>query len=137
MKNKNFKEGDWCFSNFELCQIQKMDGDEVEEVSTGVIRRTGWYLTDSCFHLDMKIKNISDTFSYWHDRLHAVKSVNLNYPDIMRSLESRWEDACNKANNVKYTEEVYNNLSRFCNSIIQKAEDLQEESVEGISLIRR
>lgn len=86
MKKEVFKEGDWCFSNYELCQVVRMKGIEVVEVSTGIISRSGHYLTESCFHLDMAIKNISDNFAYWANKLHGVKGVNLNYPDIIRSL---------------------------------------------------
>lgn len=132
-----WKVNDWCFSNFELCQIREMNGNVITEVSDGAISRSGRNLNDCCFPLDMKIKRISDSVYYWYRKLHDIQGVNLNYPDIVRHLEGKWIVMCENIDNEKLVKELYESLSEFCRSVIAKAQSMRYESVEGISIIRR
>lgn len=131
-----WKVGDWCFSNFELCQIKEMKGDKITSVSDGQINRSGFSLNYCCFPLDMKIKRISDAVKYWYDRLHALNGISLNYPDIVRHLESVWVSMCESKGNDTVVNEMNDLLKEFCLTIIQKVETIRRESTNGIQIFR-
>jgi len=132
-----FKKNDWCFSNFELCQIVEMEDGHISSVTTGSIRKSGWYLDDSCFPLDIRIKNISDTVHYYYKKLHELNRVNLNYPDIVRWLEAKWADLCRHKDDDKFIQKGYDEIQKFYRDIETSVSSIQEVQVNGISLIRR
>jgi len=133
---KELKVGDWCFSNFELCQVKRISDGRVTEVSTGIISRSGHDLTESCFPLEMKIKRISGSVEYWYKKLHELHHLNLNYPDIVRSLEERWIEMCHAKDDDKAVSAMYENLQSFCRQIIEMANSMKDKRVEGIAIMR-
>jgi hypothetical protein len=106
-----FEKGDWCFCEFKLQQILEVDGDKVREVSDGSFRLSSSDLSDRCYPLDLKVKRISDSVSYYRDKLHEIKSLNLNYPDLNRELIGRWCEMCNVRNDDKMLQKKYDELA--------------------------
>lgn len=132
--NKNFTGGDWCFCEFKLQQIQKMDGERITSVSDGYISLSGNDLSDKCFPLDMNFKTISDEFFYWHRKFHDLQNTALNYPDLHRELVSRWIEVCNRKDEEDFINESFSKLSNFYNEVINKVSELQNISVDGVSI---
>jgi len=136
MEKLKFKTGDWCFFEFKLHQIKKMEGSNISEVSSGTIRTSGSDLSDRCYPLEMNIKIISESVSFWSKRFHQER-IGLNHPDLHRELVRRWVELCDNKDNDDHLKELYEKLSQFGNSVLQKVNDLNFEEVEGIKLLRR
>lgn len=135
MQNQ-FKVNDWCFCEYELQQIIEIEEGRITSVTTGMCRLSGYDLSDMCFPLDIRIKNISDTVAYYMKKLHEVKHLNLNYPDLNRAFISRWVDLCKVKDDDKALQIGYDNLSAFYQSIIDKVSQVKNEYVEGVQLFR-
>jgi hypothetical protein len=137
MKELKFKQGDWCFCEFALQQVMETEENRITGVSDGMFRHGAHDLSDRCYPLEMKVKQISDTVAYWSKEFHALKNNALNHPDLNRELIRRWVELCDNRENDNRIKELYDKLSEFGNSVIRMVRDLNFEEVEGISLFRR
>lgn len=137
MKTLKFKQGEWCFCEFALQQVMETEGNRITGVSDGMFRHGGHDLSDRCYPLEMKVKQISDTVAYWSKEFHALKNNALNHPDLNRELIRRWVELCDNRENENRLKELYDKLSEFGNSVIRRVRDLNFEEVEGVSLFRR
>ena len=136
MKTLKFKQGEWCFCEFALQQVMETEGNRITAVSDGMFRLDGHDLSDRCYPLEMKVKQISDTVAYWSKEFHALKNNALNHPDLNRELIRRWVELCDNRENENRLKELYDKLSEFGNSVIRRVRDLKFEEVEGVSLFR-
>jgi len=132
-----FKKGEWCFCEFKLKQVMETEGNKITGVSDGSFRHGSSDLSDRCYPLEMKVKQISDAVAYWRDEFHNLKNNSLNHPDLNRELVRRWVELCDNREDAKHLKELYDKLSKFGNSVLCKVRDLNYEKVEGISLFRR
>lgn len=137
MKTLKFKQGEWCFCEFALQQVMETEENRITGVSDGMFRHGGYDLSDRCYPLEMKVKQISDTVAYWSKEFHALKNNALNHPDLNRELIRRWVELCDNRDNENRLKELYDKLSEFGNSVIRRVRDLNFEEVEGVSLFRR
>ena len=137
MKTLKFKQGEWCFCEFALQQVMETEENRITGVSDGMFRHSGHDLSDMCYPLEMKVKQISDTVAYWSKEFHALKNNALNHPDLNRELIRRWVELCDNRENENRLKELYDKLSEFGNSVIRRVRDLNFEEVEGVSLFRR
>jgi len=136
MKKIEWKVGDWCFCEFKLQQIKRVEPDgSVHEVSDGNFSHGG-DLTDRCYPLDMKVKLISDHVWYWRDAFHKLNHNSLNHPDLNRELIRRWCDMCDNRENDEKWAELRDQLNEFGDGVIKKVRDVKSETVEGVRLYR-
>jgi hypothetical protein len=133
---KGFKEGDWCFCDFELQQITEIKDGLIKETKNGYLSHGGHDLTDDCFPLDLSVKNISQTVMGWRNRFHNIKNNSLNYPDLNRKLIGMWRFMCENKDDVEALRELYDELDDFGNSIVQATDDLSTMEVGGVKLFR-
>jgi hypothetical protein len=136
MKKFKFRQGDWCFCEFNLQQIKEMKGDCITSVSDGYFSHGGSDLSDRCYPLEMKYKLISNEVNCWSRKIHELND-NLNYPDINRALIERWCDMCDNADDHEKLQKLYNNLADFGNAIINKVRDTRSEYVDGVRIFGR
>jgi hypothetical protein len=136
MDKTNFKVGDWCFCEFKLQQIKRMEDDEIMGVTDGFFEHGG-HLTDRCFPMDMDIKRISNDVEYWHNEFHKLKNNALNHPDLNWKLIDMWVEMCNNRNDEKKLKELYEKLNAFGDAIVKKVRDFSLEEVDGIKIFRR
>jgi hypothetical protein len=132
---QRFKEGDWCFCEFELKQIVVMDGNCITSVTNGFIRSSSLDLSDRCYPLDLKVKTISDSVKYWSDKFHKIK-LNINHPDLNRELINRWTDICDARFNEEKCKALMQSLDEFGKSIVEACEDLKCKEIAGVKLFR-
>ena len=137
MKNLKFKKEDWCFCEFKLQQIMETEENRITGVSDGMFRLESSDLSDRCYPLEMKVKQISDTVAYWSTEFHRLKNNSLNHPDLNRELIRRWVELCDNREDENRLKELYDKLSEFGNSVLRKVRDLNFAEVEGVSLFRR
>jgi hypothetical protein len=137
MKTLKYKQGEWCFCKFVLQQVIETEENRITGVSDGMFRHGGYDLSDRCYPLEMKVKQISDTVAYWSKEFHALKNNALNHPDLNRELIRRWVELCNNRENENRLKELYDKLSEFGNSVVNRVIDLNFEEVEGVRLFRR
>jgi len=135
MKKSEFKEGDWCFCEFKLQQILKIEDGEITGVSDGICTMGG-HLNDSCYPLDMKIKQISDGVAFWHKKFHDLSVSSLNHPDLNQALIEKWIEMCENKDNADKLKKLYKRLDEFGKSIIEKVDDIKNEKIEGIKIFR-
>jgi hypothetical protein len=136
MKVLKFKQGDWCFCEFALQQVMETVENRITSVSDGSFRHGGSDLSDRCFPLELRVKKISDNVAYWSKEFHSLKNNALNYPDLNRELIRRWVELCENRYDDNRVQELHDQLSSFCNSVIQNVKDLSFKEVEGIRLFR-
>ena len=137
MQNLKFKKEDWCFCEFKLQQIMETEENRITGVSDGMFILGSSDLSDRCYPLEMKVKQISDTVAYWSTEFHRLKNNSLNHPDLNRELIRRWVELCDNREDENRLNELYDKLSEFGNSVLRKVRDLNFEEVEGVSLFRR
>jgi len=69
----DWKIGDWCYCDFSLQQIIDVieydDGNVITQVNDGWFNKSGSFLNDCCFPLDMKIKLISEKYQKYEKLL--------------------------------------------------------------------
>lgn len=68
-----FKQGEWCFCEFALQQVMETEENRITGVSDGMFRLSGHDLSDRCYPLEMKVKQISDIVAFWSKEFHALK----------------------------------------------------------------
>lgn len=135
--NKNFKVNDFIFCEFELQQVVMMEDNKVTEVTNGFFRLSGGDLTDRCYPLNLDIKCASDGVKYWSKRFHELNHNSLNHPDLNRELIRRWVNICENIENKKVLKELYEDLDKFGNAVVNKVTDLKYEEIDGVRLFRR
>jgi hypothetical protein len=137
MKNLKFKKKEWCFCEFKLQQIMETKKNRITSVSDGMFRLGSNDLSDRCYPLEMKIKQISDTVAYWNKEFHKLKNNSLNHPDLKIELIRRWVELCDNREDEKRLKELDDKLSEFGSAVLKKVRDLNFEEVDGVSLFRR
>lgn len=137
MGKLKFKKEDWCFCEFKLQQIMETEEDRITSVSDGMFRLGSSDLSDRCYPLEMKVKQISDTVAYWSREFHNLENNSLNHPGLNRELIRRWVELCDNREDENRLKKLYAKLSEFGNSVLQKVKGLEFEEVDGLSLFRR
>lgn len=136
MEKIEWKVGDWCFCEYKLQQIKRVDEDgTVHEVSDGNFSHGG-HLTDRCYPMDMKVKLISEHVSYWREKFHKLNHNSLNMPDINRALIARWCMMCDDREDEKMSIKHGEELNEFCEKIVTRVSEAKDETVEGVKLFR-
>ncbi len=131
---KNFKVHDFIFCEFELQQVVEMNDSKVTKVTNGFFTMSGNDLTDRCYPLNLNIKCASDGVKYWSKEFHKLNHNSLNHPDLNRELIRRWVDICENIENKKVVKELYDDLDKFGQAVINKVRDLKYEEIEGVRL---
>jgi hypothetical protein len=90
-----WKVGDWCFCEFKLSQIEKMDKARVTAITTGYIAQSARDLTSRCFPVTVEVKRLSERWESANELSH--KCPSLNHPDIHEYLVRKWAEACERA----------------------------------------
>lgn len=130
-----FKVGDWCFCEFELQVIERIENSNIRQVSTGFGSLSSSSLDDRCFPLTKENKLISDEFEYFSKKLHEIK-VNINMPDIHRWLVEEWVRTCARGTDKDFVGSQYKKLNNFYQDILRGVRDLANVSVDGVRVIR-
>jgi hypothetical protein len=136
----NFKVEDWVYYEFELGQIQKMEGNDITDFSDGIFHKSARSLNDRTFPLNMRIKVISDYFERVSIELHNLQNNDLNYPSIHGRLVSLWLEACSTPNNKKGNDEldsIYSKLRDFKDKIVIACRDVRSISADGVRIFGR
>lgn len=134
MANK-WKVGDWCFFDYELVQIQKVENGNVRSVSTGIIGSSG-NLSERCFPLSLEIVRLSGYAKSWSDKLRSVTPSVLNYPDIHRKLVEIWVEGCESIANEDAEKTTYESLRVFCEAILERLDEAKQFNVGGVRVLR-
>jgi hypothetical protein len=137
MEKLKFKQGDWCFCDFKLQQVKETEDNRIVSVFDGTFIHSGYDLSDNCYPLEMKVKQISDIVYIQMERFQALKNNALNYPDLNRKLIEVWIELCDNRENKDKLKELYNNLFTFCDYVINKSKNLNNEKIEGVNLFRK
>ncbi len=135
MNKYNFKVGDWCFCEWELKQITKIENNKILETSDGSFSHGG-NLTDRCFPLDMKIKQISDSFEYYYKPIRDIK-LNINHPDIHWKFVDMWIEMCEHKDDKNFLEIGYKNIENFQKDILEKIEQIKNMQLRDIYIMRQ
>lgn len=131
-----YKVGDWVFFDFELHQITRMDGDRVTGVTNGFLKGASNSFSDRVFPLDLRIKVISDNFLGQKEKLMAIRGANLNFPDIVRWLSSKWADTCREKDNTEVVNTAIRELDAFAREIRDACESLGDTEIGGVRIFR-
>lgn len=132
-----YKEGDWVYYDFKLCQIKEIEDGIYYRVTDGFFQTSGSALSDSFFPLDLRIKSISDEFKYHSDLFHKLSFNALNHPDINRKLVSMWIEACNNKDDNEKIGEIYDKLHKFYDDVKMEIEKIRMISINDVKLIRQ
>ena len=124
-----WKDGDWCFYEYKLCQIAVKDG-KVREASCGMFRTSGNDLSAECRPLTLRNANLSQHAQYWSDKLHKEGHAGLNHPDIHRKMVELWCAACDTD-----TKEAAEAIGDFASKVLKATKEPVE--IDGVPLIRR
>lgn len=137
MKNI-FKVGDWCFCEFKLCQIGRMEGNKVIEITTGWVRMNSSDLSDRCFPMSLAVKTFSESVDAEYERLRKA-SKNLNFPDLHREYVRRWVDICDclMEDDIETANELFKEVVWFTDKVLEKVETLKDITVCGINILRK
>lgn len=134
-KPNSFKEGDWCFCEFQLMEILKVENGIIKSVTNGYATTSGDF-TDRCYEISVEIKRISDYVKKWSDKFHDIGLVSLNYPDLKHALITKWMEMCN----ARYDKEALYILEQkffdFCTKVENAIEGIKKIHVDGLKLIR-
>ena len=86
-----FKVKDWCFCEFELVQIQKIEDGQIHGVTDGYIDHGG-NLTNECFPLNFEVILISEKFrDYWNA---IIKTCHPKTGNAHSRLVEWWTECC-------------------------------------------
>ena len=133
-----WKVGDWCFCEMVLQQIKEMDGDRVTSVTDSFFSMGGNSINDRCFPLDLLVKNISDRFVAFKNRIRAEEwKANLNWPDISEWFIRKWRAACIEKDNPTRLAERIEEAQKFARDVVEEIRDIHRKYVDGVALVRR
>ncbi len=136
MQQPKFKKGDWCFCEFKLQQIQETKEGRITSVTDGRFSLGSYDLSDSCFPLELRIKNLSDSVNYWHDKFHNLKHNGLNHPDLNRELISQWVEMCENIGDEEILKTLYTKLDEFGKAVTEQVGNLRYTQIEGVRIFR-
>ena len=120
---------DWCFCEFTLQKIIETEENRITGVSDGMFKLGGSDLSDRCYPLEMKVKQISDTVAYWSREFHRLKNNSLNHPELNIELIRRWVELCDNREDENRLNELYDKLYEFGNSVLRKVRDLNKDTI--------
>jgi len=132
-----FRQGDWCFCEFKLQQIKEMEKNCITSVTDGNFSHGSSDLSDRCYPLEMKYKQISENVDYWKKKIQELNNNSLNYPDIHRAFIEKWCEMCDNADDHDKLRILYDKLAEFSRTIISKVQDSRTEIVDGVRIFGR
>lgn len=100
-KNKVWDCGDWCYCEYELCEIVKIVNGRVEDITDGYARKCCQDWREEIFEVSMDVKMISEEYRKTSDEIHKI-GCGLNMPDIHRWLVSHWKETCETVLSFKH-----------------------------------
>ena len=136
MEMKNFEVGDWVFCEFKLQQIKEMTDGRIVSVSDGHFTMGSFNLNNWCVPMTTMNKLISEEYQYWQNKLHEIK-ININHPDIHRTLIMWWVDCCKQSEDTAVVQENYNKLRNFCEEIFKAVEEMQNKQIFDVKIFGR
>ncbi len=115
--------GDWCYSDFSLHQIKDVrkykDGNVITQVNDGWFNKSGSFLNNTCFPLDIRIKLISEKYEKYEKLLSDINDVNIiprgEYSTIYSTIIDKWCKCCNDMDNI---EKHYSELEEWYIKIV-------------------
>jgi len=137
MLQPKFKKGDWCFCEFILQQIKSTKENRITSVTDGYMELSSYDLSDRCFPISLEIKRASDEINHWSKKFHSLKFNGLNYPDLNRALISKWVGMCESIENEEKLKSLYQELSKFGRSIIEKVDELKYVTVDEVKIFSK
>ena len=127
--------GDWCFCHFKLQMVKEMREGRIVTVSDGSFELGASDLTNDCFPLSLRGKQVTDAFDYHYRRLHTeLNDGRYNFPDFNRHAISEWRKCMEDYDKF---DEGAERFAIWCDSVIEQASCLHEMNVGGIPLFRR
>lgn len=136
MRVITFKVGEWGFFEFELSYIKEMDGRKIREISTGTINTSGMDLSDRFFPLNVRFKNISESYKDFESNIRKYDFNGMNWPDIHRWLVNHWTDTCNGKDEREYYQKRYAEVGGFVRGFRENFEEMKMKKIGGVSLLR-
>lgn len=136
IESHKFKLNDWIFSEFKLKQVKEMDGNKVTSVTDGYCISGYNNFNDQIFHMDIKIKNISDTYGDCYDRFSKLEFNSLNYPEIHSYFVDHWIKTCEGKDNDDFVKKQLDDIYDFTNRVCNAVDDILYMEVEGIRVCR-
>jgi len=131
-----WKEGDWCFHDFELYQIQRIEDGKVRGLTNGVIDTSATDFSDAIFPLTLVNKVISEgVMRYWGE-LKNLERVSLNYPDLHREYYRRWYEIITTEAHGEKTTPLWDNFRLFQKELINNIKYHEHASLNGIRIYR-
>ncbi|MGL4260998.1 MAG: hypothetical protein ACRCTX_05205 [Afipia sp.] len=129
----SFNVGDWVYHDYELCQVVRIDGERVKEVTTGIISTSSYELM--CFPLTIKIKRISDNWMYCERKIRdADGGRRLNWPGIHRSLVQSWKKAVDVSDDGQLLQAEFDACDQFVRDVIEGINSAKKISVGGVAI---
>ena len=129
-----WKQGDWCFHEFNLCEVTKCQNGVITELSDGFFCMSGTNLNYGTFPLSKSTKVVSEAFAKLHDRLHALKAGALNHPDFKRYLVQKWVDCFDADRTVEQCHELQREAAAFVARIEEHVHGLNNVVVDGVRI---
>lgn len=136
MDKPKFKKGDWCFCEYTLKQVKETVENRITSVSDGYISHGSYDLSDRCYPLELKVKIISDDVNYWHNQFHQLKHNSLNHPDLNWKLIEMWIEMCENRKDDDKLRELYVKLNDFGQSVVNRVQEIKDETVGNVKLFR-
>lgn len=127
---------DWVIQGMEIKQITEVnDEGKPNTVSDGMFSTGYRDFTPYLRPLTLRNKNIASYFKTLYDELHALRQVNLNYPDWRRYFEQKCLECIDAPEDqtlilqhaIRHTQEA----------IVSQVKALAEIEIDGVKLFRR
>ena len=132
------KVGDWCFYEYKLSQVKKVNADgRVIEVSDGFISTSNGGYGFHIKPLTLRNKIISGVFEGISNELHEKGNAGLNYPDIHNHFVDLWLQACETEDTEDGNKEltgIYNQIRAFSKKLIEFSQYGPE--IDGVKILR-
>lgn len=132
---RSFKENDWCYYNYKLSQILKIEDGNITGVTDGYFT-SGGNNTDNCYPLTIDIKLISEEVNTIYNMIHNLNFKSLNFPEIHYKLVQMWKYMCDNYNDNELIGKMYIELKDFYNKINDSVKSLREYKVLDINIYR-
>jgi len=134
MKNQ-FNVGDWCYYDFDLKQVVRIEDGRVYEVTDGYFNHGG-DINDHCFPIDLQVKVISNDVEYWYKEFHKINNNGLNIHGLIDRLTEIWVEMCENKDNKQKLSELYDKLNNFGDQVVRKVRDISFENVDDVKLYK-
>lgn len=137
--NTKFKAGDFVYCSFELYQIKEVITEKKNpwdyHVTNGYVETSA--NDEGVFPVTLQNKIISEEYEHWEDKLRQHPGDrHLNWPDIHSWFEEHWMGTMYQAGNSEFVQKRFKALRKFCADTIEKLEDFQENSIDGVRILR-